>query len=483
LTREITLDSTVEQLSTTRVKINVEVPFDELEPDFDRAYAKLAKQVRIPGFRPGKAPARVLESHLGRGAVVDEVVNEAVPTKYREAVDASDVHTLGQPDIEVTNIADGDAVSFTAEVDVRPEIVLPSFDEFSVTVEDVEVTDEQVSGELDDLRARFGTLTGVERPAQQDDFVSIDLSATVDGQELPEAATSGLSYQVGSGDLVDGLDEALAGMRAGEQRTFTTTLVAGEHAGKEAEVTVTLGSVKERELPEADDEFAELASEFDTMDELTESLREQLAERNRTQQALQARDHVLAALLDAVEIELPESIVAQEVELREHEALGNFDHDEARFVEFLTQQGQTREQFAAEARADAERAVKTQLILDQIAEREGVDVAEADLTQRIIYDAQRYGVSPEEYLQRAQQSGQLGSMFADIRRAKALAGVVRAATVTDESGTQVDLSEMFGDEDAEQDDEAAEGGVVEGEAREIAEPDESDTAEAGAESG
>ncbi len=475
------LESTVEQLSTTRVKINVEVPFDELKPDFDRAYAKLAKQVRIPGFRPGKAPARVLESRLGRGVVVEEVVNEAVPTKYREAVDAGDVRAMGQPEIEVTNIADGDAVTFTAEVDVRPEITLPDFTELAVTVENVEVTDEQVDNELDDLRARFGTLTSVDRPAAQDDFVAIDLSATVDGQELPEATTSGLSYQVGSGDLVDGLDDALTGMPAGEAQTFTTTLVAGDHAGRDAEVTVTLDSVKERELPEADDEFAQLASEFDTMDELTASLREQLVERNRTQQALQARDHVLDAILDAVEIELPQSLVAQEVELREHDALHNFDHDEARFVEFLARQGQTREGFDAEARADAERAVQTQLVLDQVAEREQVEVSESDLTEHIIYQAQRHGLSPEDYVQRAQQSGQLGSIFADVRRSKALAAVVRSTTVTDESGGEVDLADMFSDDDAEQDEEAAEGSVVEGEASEVAVPSESETAETGAE--
>ncbi len=476
------MESTVEQLSTTRVKINVEVPFDELKPDFDRAYAKLAKQVRIPGFRPGKAPARVLESRLGRGVVVEEVVNEAVPNKYMEAVGASEVHTLGQPDIEVTNIADGEAVSFTAEVDVRPEVSLPDFDALAVTVEDVEVTDEQVTGELEDLRARFGTLSGVERPAAGEDFVSIDLSAAVDGQELPEAATSGLSYQVGSGDLVAGLDDALTGMSSGEQKTFATTLVAGEHAGQEAEVTVALESVKVRELPDADDEFAQLASEFDTMDELNDSLREQLAERNRTQQALQARDQVLDTLLGTVDVELPESIVEQEVALRQRDALGNFDHDEARFTEFLARQGQTREQFDAEARADAEHAVKTQLVLDQIADRDGVEVSEADLTQRIIYDAQRYGVSPEEYVQRAQQSGQLGSMFADIRRAKALGTVVAAATVTDESGNEVDLSEMFGDEETDETDEdpaAAEGDVVEGTASEVAEANDGDTDETG----
>ncbi|MGH3927382.1 MAG: trigger factor, partial [Pseudonocardiaceae bacterium] len=226
------MKSTVEQLSPTRVKINVEVPFDELKPNFDRAYKKIAQQVRIPGFRPGKAPARVLEQRLGRSAVLDEVVSEAVPAKYREAVASEAVHPLGHPDIEVTNIEDGDHLTFSAEVDVRPQIELPVFGEFAVSVDDVEVTDAEVDEQLNGLRTRFGTLTGVDRPVQQGDFVSLDLSATVDGEEVEEAATTGLSYEVGSGSLIAGLDDALAGAKEGEQRPFTTTLVAGEYAGR-----------------------------------------------------------------------------------------------------------------------------------------------------------------------------------------------------------------------------------------------------------
>jgi trigger factor len=270
------LKSTVEQLSPTRVRINVEVPFDELKPSFDRAYRKLAKQVRIPGFRPGKAPARVLESRLGRGVVLDEVVNEAIPAKYMEAVNGDNVRTLGQPNIEVTKIDDGQTLEFSAEVDVRPEITIPEFDGIAVEVDNLEINDDEVQTQLDELRARFGTLSSVERPAETGDFVSIDLSATVDGDEVEDAATTGLSYEIGSGQLVDGIDDALVGLSAGESATFPTTLVAGEYAGREAQVEVTAQSVKQRQLPEADDEFAQLASEFDTLDELRADLRERL---------------------------------------------------------------------------------------------------------------------------------------------------------------------------------------------------------------
>ncbi|GHE94479.1 trigger factor [Amycolatopsis deserti] len=441
------MKSTVEQLSPTRVKINVEVPFDELKPNFDRAYSKIAQQVRIPGFRPGKVPARVLESRIGRAPVLDEVVNEAIPAKYLEAVRAGEVRTLGQPDFEVTKLEDREVLEFTAEVDIRPEITLPDFSGLSVSVDDVEVTDEEVEAELDNLRARFGTLKGVERPAQDGDFVSIDLSATVDGQEVEEAATSGLSYEIGSGQLVDGIDEAIIGANEGETKTFTTKLVAGEYAGRDAEVSVTVQSVKERELPEADDEFAQLASEFDTIDELKADLRERLAKMKKVQQGVQARDKILDELLETVDVPLPEKVVEAEVENRKHDAIHDLDHSEENLAKVLETQGKTLEEFHAELQTEAEKAVRTQLLLDTVADAEQVQVGDAELTERIIYQAQRFGISPDEYVQRAQQSGQLSAIFADVRRGKALASIVRKATVTDASGAEIDLSDLFGDEE------------------------------------
>ncbi|MDQ0376441.1 trigger factor [Amycolatopsis thermophila] len=443
------MKSTVEQLSPTRVKINVEVPFDELKPNFDRAYSKIAQQVRIPGFRPGKVPARVLESRIGRAPVLDEVVNEAIPAKYLEAVRAGEVRTLGQPDFEVTKLEDREVLEFTAEVDIRPEITLPDFEGLTVSVDDVEVTDEEVDAELDQLRARFGTLKSVERPAQDGDFVSIDLAATVDGQEIEEAATSGLSYEIGSGQLVDGIDEAIIGANEGETKTFTTKLVAGEYAGRDAEVSVTVQSVKERELPEADDEFAQLASEFDTIDELKADLRERLGKMKKVQQGVQARDKILDSLLETVDVPLPEKVVEAEVENRKHDAIHDLDHSEEALAKVLESQGKTLEEFNTELQADAEKAVRTQLLLDSVADAEQVQVGDAELTERIIYQAQRFGVSPDEYVQRAQQSGQLSAIFADVRRGKALASIVRKATVTDGSGAEIDLSDLFGPDEEE----------------------------------
>jgi trigger factor len=463
------LKSTVEQLSPTRVKINVEVPFDELKPNFDRAYRKIAQQVRIPGFRPGKAPARVLESRIGRAPVLDEVVNEAIPAKYLEAVRAGEVRTLGQPDFEVTKLEDREVLEFTAEVDIRPEIALPELDGLAVSVDDVEVTDEEVAAELDQLRARFGTLTGVERPAQDGDFVSIDLSATVDGEEVEEAATTGLSYEIGSGQLVDGIDEAIVGANAGETKTFTTQLVAGQFAGREAEVSVTVQSVKQRELPEADDEFAQLASEFDTFDELTADLRERLAKMKKVQQGVQARDKILDELLENVEVPLPEKVVEAEVESRKHDAIHELDHNEDALAQVLESQGKTLDEFNAEVLAESEKAVRTQLLLDTIADVEETSVNDAELTERILYQAQRFGVSPDEYVQRAQQSGQLSAIYADVRRGKALASVVRRATVTDASGAPVDLEDLFGADEAEETPAVVDAESTETEVTEVAE--------------
>jgi len=436
--------STVEKLSPTRVRINVEVPFAELQPDFDRAYKELAKNVRLPGFRPGKAPAKLLEARLGRGAVLEQVVNDALPSRYSEAVSTTEVRPLGQPDIEITKIEDGEELVFTAEVDVRPDIELPDLSELKISVDPIEVNDSDVDAELEALRARFGTLKGVERPAQEGDFVSIDLSATVDGEDLPEASTDGLSHEVGSGQLIDGLDEAIVGLSEGESKTFTTKLVAGEHAGREAEVTVTVKSIKERELPEADDEFAQLASEFDTIEELKANLTEQVERVKRIHQAESIRDNALELLLEKIEVPLPEAIVQAQVDETVHNAIHGLDHDEAKFVEALEAQGSSREQFDAETREAAEKAVKTQLLMDAIADELDIQVGQNDLTERLVLMSRQYGIEPAQLLQVLQQNNQLPAMFADVRRGLTVAAVVEAATVTDTDGNVIDTSEFFG---------------------------------------
>ena len=438
------MKSTVEKLSPTRVRINVEVPFTELQPDFDRAYKELAKQVRLPGFRPGKAPAKLLEARIGKEAMLDQVVGEAVPGRYTEAVTSSDVQPLGQPEIEITNKEYGQDLTFTAEVDVRPEIEFPDLEGLKITVDPIEVTDEEVDAELQNLRARFGTLKGVERAAETGDFVSIDLSATVDGEDVPDATTEGLSHEIGSGQLIEGLDEAVVGLKEEESRVFTTTLAAGEHVGKEAQVTVTVKSVKERELPEPDDEFAQLASEFDTIDELKNSLTEQVQRVKRVQQAEQIRDKALEVLLEQTEVPLPEKIVQAQVDDTLHNAIHGLDHDEKRFEETLEAQGSNREEFDKDNRTNAEKAVKTQLLMDAVADKLGIQVGQNDLTERLVLMSRQYGMEPQQLLQFLQQNNQLPAMFADVRRGLTVAAVVHGGTVTDTDGNVIDTTEFFG---------------------------------------
>jgi trigger factor len=297
---------------------------------------------------------------------------------------------------------------------------------------------------LQSLRARFGTLTGVERPAAAGDFVSIDLSANIDGEDVPEASTKGLSHEVGSGQLVDGLDDAIIGLSAGESKTFTTEMAAGPHAGKEAEVTVTVGSVKERELPEPDDEFAQLASEFDTIDELRANLSDQVSRVKRVQQAEEIRTAALDALIEQVDMPLPEAIVQAQVDSTVHNALHGLDHDEAKLAEALEKQGSSREKFDTDARAEAEKAIKTQLLLDALGDDLDIQVGQEDLTERLVMTSRQYGIQPQELLGYLQQQNQLPAMFADVRRGLTIAAAVESATVKDSDGNVIDTTEFFG---------------------------------------
>lgn len=470
------MKSTVEKLSPTRVRINVEVPFAELEPDIDKAFKQLAKQIRLPGFRPGKAPRKLLEARVGRGAVLEQVVNDALPARYSEAITSESLQPIGQPEIEVTKLEDNEELVFTAEVDVRPEIDLPDLKALKITVDPVEVTDEDVDAEIEALQKRFGTLTGVDRPAENGDFVSIDLSATVDGKDVPEAKTEGLSHEIGSGQLIEGLDEAIIGLKADESKTFTTTLVAGEHAGQEAEVTVTVKSVKVRELPELDDEFAQLASEFDTIDELKADLREKVSRVKTVQQAEAIRDKAIEVLLEQTEIPLPEAVVQAQVDDTLHNAIHGLDHDEDKFAETLKEQGSSREEFDADNRTNAEKAIKTQLLMDAIADKLEIQVGQNDITERLVLMSRQYGLEPQQLLQMLQQNNQLPAMFADVRRGLTVAAVVFGATVTDTDGTEIDTTEFFGpsgeqaaaaagDDDEDDDDDDSEDAGDEAEAQ------------------
>jgi trigger factor len=434
--------STVESLSPTRVRLAVEVPFEELKPSLDAAYKKIGAQVRIPGFRPGKVPARIIDQRVGRGAVLEEAINDALPRVYSEAARDAAIQPLGQPEIDVTNLEDGQTLSFTAEVDVRPEINLPELDGIAVTVDDVTITDAEVDEQLDELRDRFGTLNGVERPVQTGDYVSLDLLAMADGVEVEGGSATGLSYEVGSGNLIDGLDEAIVGKSAGESATFGTTLQQGDAAGSEAEVTATVNSVKEKELPDVDDGFAQLASEFDTVAELRDDLRERLGRTKALEQGAQARDKVLDSLVDGIEFDLPESVVQAEVDFREHEVVHSLGHDDAMLDRYLEMQGKTRDEFTAELREGAEKSVRAQFVLDAVADKTEVQVGDGELTEYLVREAARYEMPPQDFANEIVKAGKLPDLIAGVRRNKALANVLEAAVITDESGNSVDLGAL-----------------------------------------
>ena len=441
------MKSTVENLGPTRVKLAIEVPFDELKSNLDAAYKKIGAQIRIPGFRPGKAPARIIDQRVGRAAVLEEAVNDALPRVYNEAVLESGVHALGQPEIEVTNLDDGQSLSFTAEVDVRPEITLPDLKGIEITVDDIAVTDAEVDEQLDALRERFASLTGVDRPVEAGDFVSIDLSAAVDGAEVEGGSAKGLSYEVGTEDLIDGLDAAITGKAAGDTVTFEATLRQGDHAGDPADITVIVNSVKTKELPAADDEFAQLASEFDIIDDLRADLRERLTRAKALGQGSQARDRLVEKLIESAEFPLPESAVQAEVGYREHDVVHSLGHDDNLFDELLASQGKTRDEFNAELRESAEKSVRAQFVLDAIADAEQVTVRDAELTEYLVRQAARYNMPPKDFANQLVEGGNLPALMSDVRRNKALAGVLESASISDESGNKVDLSALAAEPD------------------------------------
>jgi trigger factor len=439
------VQSAVETLSPTRVKLTVEVPFDELKADLDKAYKKIASQVKVQGFRPGKVPPRILDQRVGRGVVLEEAVNEALPRLYGEAVEESGVTPLGRPEVDVTEFTDGDKLAFTAEVDVRPDFELPAFDGLTVTVDAVEVTDADVDAQLDELRARFAKLSPVERAAADGDFVTLDLAATIDGAEVPGGTATGLSYEVGSGTLLDGLDDAVRGKQAGDAGTFDTLLVAGELEGQTAQVAITLRSVNERELPTADDTWASDTTGFDDLAALKGDIRARLERVKKLEQGTEARDKVLEVLLAAVEVPLPESVLEAELAWRKQTTEDQLSRNGLTMAGWLESEGKTQEKWDAEVEEGARNAVTSQLVLDAVADKEELQVNDAELTDQVVRRAARSGMSPDAYAQAIVQSGQLQGLVLEVRRGKALATVMEAATITDTAGNAVDLEALRDD--------------------------------------
>ena len=421
------MKTSVEQLTPTHAKLTLNVAPEDLKPYVDGAYRTIGNQVQVPGFRKGKVPNAIIDQRVGREVVLDQAINDGLDTFYQRALAETELLPLGRPTADVTetpNAQDfsGDLV-VEIEVDVRPQVELKDWKGLKLEVEAAEVTDEDIDAEVDELRARFGTLKTVDRPIENGDFAVIDLVAKIDGEIIDEA--NGLSHEVGSGELLEGTDEALLTLTAGEETTFTSTLLGGEKTGSEAEITVTVQSVKERELPELDDEFAQLASEFDTVDELKADLREQAAKKKTFAQVDEARQKALAALIEANEVPVPQQLIDDEV-TRHLENEGKAPDDE----------------HGVEVRAEAEKSFQQQVILDEIIKAEKVEVEQNEFTEFLFQQSAQYGMQPQQFVEIMQQNNQMPQMVGEVARSKAILYVLEAAEITDTNGNAVDISEF-----------------------------------------
>jgi len=418
--------TTVERLSDTRVKLSISVTPAELKPSIDHAYQHIAEQVQIKGFRKGKVPPLLIDQRVGRGEVINHAVSEGVDRFFRMATEEEKIRTLGRPEIIDTTLPKDDFTGdlvLVIETDVRPTFTLPKLDSLKVSIGTSEVTAMQVDDELHAIRTRFGTLATVDRPAAKGDFVVLDLTAMIGGKTVDTA--SSISYEVGSGDLIEGLDEAVLTLTAGEKTTFKSTLVGGDNAGQEAEIEITVNQVKVREIPDADDEFAQVASQFDTIKELRADLKTQIEKRAVFDNATKAREALLDVLLSKVTIAVPEGVITDEVERH------------------LAQEGREKDDaHRAEVTESTSRSFRVQILLDELAEKEGVEVGQDELLQYLMQSAQQYGMDVNEFIKIVSENGQISSMVGEVARSKSLSIALTKVKVTDSKGKAVDLSEF-----------------------------------------
>lgn len=438
------MSSTVEKLGPTRVKLTVEIPFADLKPHLDKAYADISSSVTIPGFRKGKVPPLAIDQRFGRGAVLQEAINAALPTAYESAVIENKVSPLGEPEVEVTKLEDGELIEFTAEVDIRPEFELPDFAELSATVEALKSVEAEVDERIELLRSRFATTVEVDRAAADGDRVTIDLVASRDGESLPDGTAEEINYVIGAGGMIDGLDEAVTGLQVGETAEFASTLVGGALEGEPADIKVTIKKVSQQDLPEVDDEFASMISEFDTVEEMKADLAKAVSASLEAEQVSAGRDKIVEALVEATGFDVPEGVVNGEVEVRKQQINDQLSQAGLTLQRYLEQtpeeESQTVEEFWAELEANTVKGLKAQLILDKIAEEAELSVEQEDLSRMIVQKAMQNGTTPEQEAQHMMEHNHLGAWMAEIRRNKALAEVVAKAKVVDTDGVVVDIT-------------------------------------------
>ncbi|MEV7395816.1 trigger factor [Aeromicrobium sp. NPDC092404] len=439
------MKSTTETLSPTRIKLTIEVPFEEFKPSLDAAYKTIGSQITIPGFRKGKVPAAIVDQRVGRTAVLDEAINSALPGWYSQALQDTKIQPLSQPEIDLSKFQDGEPIEVTAELDVRPELELPDISTIEVTVEDAQVSDDDVEEQLTALRERFATFAEVDRAAAEGDFLTIDLSASQNGEEIEAAQAEGMPYTIGRATMLDGLDEAVTGLKAGESKTFTTKLVGGELAGQDVDVTVTVKDVKEQQLPELDEEFAQTASEFDTIEELRADLTDRVTRGKRMEQANEARDLVLDEIVSKIDAPLPENLVAEEIDSRRQQIEQQLAMAGVEFQTYLDDEKQTVDEFEADLEKRVRDSLIAQFVLDQIVANEEFGIDDAELSQHIMRRAQQSGEDPNAYIQHIMEHNHVPEMVSEVLRGKALASLVESAKVSDKSGNVIELSKLRAD--------------------------------------
>ena len=437
------MPSTVTHLGPSRVKLVVEIPFADLQPHLERAYREIAQEITIPGFRKGKVPPAVINQRFGRGAVLQEAINDALPQAYSAAVEEAGVVPLMEPEVEITKVTDGEVVEFAAEVDVRPDFDVPSFDALSATVDALPDPQAEFDQRVEALRGRFATTTEVDRPAEAGDQVTVNLIATRDGAAIENGASDGVNYIIGVGGMLDGMDEAVTGLSAGESATFTSTLLGGPEEGQQADIAVELVKVSSRELPALDDDFAQLVSEFDTMDEMRADLTDAIVAQAKVEQAAQGRDRVLEALVAATDFELPKRLIDAEVSARKqdiNDQLGRAGMTLEAYLSNAEDEAKTADEFWERLEAGTVQGLKAQLILDKVADDAQVRVEQDDLSELLIRKAIQNGTSPEQEAQHMMEHDHSQTWMREIRRNKALALIVAQANVTDPDGNRVDVS-------------------------------------------
>ena len=418
------MKSAVETLSPTRVRLSIDIEFSELEPFIATAYKTFSERINVPGFRKGKVPNMMIDQRVGRGAVIEEAVNSSLNSFLSNAFRENKLAVIGRPVIDKLEFEDKKPLAFTAEVDIRPELKLPDFSKMTIEVEDVAVADTEIDEQVDALRARFGTLTTVEKVIEKGDFVSIDLVATIDGKPVEGGEANDISYEVGTNRMVDGLDDALVGLKAGESKRFDTQLV-GQKDDEKGAVDVTVKAVKHRDLPELNDEFAKMASEFETIAELKADIATRLERVKHLEQGAHARDILIEKLIESVEIPLPQNIIDDEV---------NAHLEGEGRLEDATHRAEVIEQTT--------KSLTQEILFDNIIDAEQISVNETELTEYLVRASSRYGMTPDQFIKEVSEAGQVQTMIAEVARAKALAQVLGRVKVVTKSGKAVDLEAL-----------------------------------------